>query len=87
MLSVSSPFAGTECTILASAKPVTAAHFSGRVFCRAVIVMIRRTGVFHPIRQKLQIKKIGRLGRWSAHHVHLLERQTDANANTKRLPN
>jgi hypothetical protein len=36
--------------------------------------MIRRTGFFHPCRQKLQIKKIDRLDGRSAHHVHLLER-------------
>jgi hypothetical protein len=42
--------------------------------------MIRRTGFFHPCRQKLQIKKIGMLDGRSVHHVHLLEQQTEANA-------
>jgi hypothetical protein len=45
-----------------------------------MIVMFRRTGFFYPGRQKLQIKKIGRLGGRSAHHVDLLEQQTEANA-------
>jgi hypothetical protein len=42
--------------------------------------MLRRTWFFYPRRQKLQIKKIGRLDGRSAHHVHLLEQQTEANA-------
>ena len=79
-LSTSSAIAGGECSILVSANPVAAAQFSRRLFCRVMIVMIRRTGLFHPCRQKLQIKKIGRLDGRSAHHVHLLEQQTEANA-------
>ena len=85
MSGLSSPFAGAECSILVSATPVAAAQFSGRLYSRLVVIMIRRTGFFHPCRQKLQIKKIDRLGCRSAHHVHLLERHTDANANTQRL--
>ena len=44
-----------------------------------MIVKLRRTRFFYPCRQKLQIKKVGRLGRRSAHHVVLLEQQTEAN--------
>src|SRR6266513_3166635 len=77
---LSSPFAGAECSILVSATPVAAAQFSRRLYSRVVVIMIRRTGFFHPCRQKLQIKKIDRLGCRSAHHVHLLERHTEANA-------
>ena len=74
MSGLSSPFAGAECSILVSATPVAAAQFSRRLFSRVMVVMIRRTGFFHPCRQKLQIKKIDRLDGRSAHHVHLLER-------------
>jgi hypothetical protein len=42
--------------------------------------MIRRAGFFHPRGQKLQIKKVAMLDGRSAHHVHLLERQLEANA-------
>jgi hypothetical protein len=72
-LSLSSSFAGRKRSILVSANPVAAAQFGRRLFCRVMIVMIRRTGFFHPCRQKLQIKKVGRLDGRSAHHVHLLE--------------
>jgi hypothetical protein len=71
---LSSPFAGTECSILVSANPVAAAQFSRRLYSRVMVVMIRRTGFFHPCRQKLQIEKIDRLDGRRAHHVHLLER-------------
>jgi hypothetical protein len=71
---LSSPFAGAECSILVSATPVAAAQFSGRLYSRVMVVMIRRTGFFHPCRQKLQIKKIDRLDGRRAHQVHLLER-------------
>ena len=47
-LSLSSPFAGGKRPILVSANPVAAAHFSMRLFSRVMIVMIRRTGFFHP---------------------------------------
>jgi acyl carrier protein len=80
VLLVLSPFAGAEFSIFVSATTVAAAQFSGRFFCRVMVVMIRCTGFFHPCRQKLQIKKIGRLDGRSAHHVHLLEQQTEANA-------
>jgi hypothetical protein len=79
-LRVLSPFAGAEFSIFVSATTVAAAQFSGRLFCRVLIVMIRCPGFFYPCRQQLQIKKIGRLGGRSAHHVHLLEQQTEANA-------
>jgi hypothetical protein len=69
--------------MLVSATAVAAAQFSRRLFCRVMVVTIRRTGFFHPRGQKLQIKKIGGLDRWSAHHVHLLEGQKEANANTR----
>src|SRR5882724_3630980 len=82
---LSSPFAGAECSIFVSATPVAAAQFSGRLYSRVMVVMIRRTGFFHPCRQKLQIKKIDRLDGRSAHYVHLLEWHTDANANTQGL--
>jgi hypothetical protein len=68
--------------MLVSATPVAAVQFSRQLFCRVMVVTIRRTRFFHPRGQKLQIKKIGRLDRWSAHDVHLLERQKEANANT-----
>jgi acyl carrier protein len=58
---------------------VAAAQFSMRLFSRVMIVKLRRTRFFYPCRQKLQIKKVGRLGRRSAHHVVLLEQQTEAN--------
>ena len=80
MLSLSSPVAGAECSIFMSATPVAAAQFGRRLFCCVMIVMFRCTGFFYPCRQKLQIKKIGRLDGRSAHHVHLLEQQTEANA-------
>ena len=78
-LSVFSPFAGPECSILVSAIAIAATQFSRRLFFRVMVVMIRRTGFFDPCRQKLQIKKIGSL-HGSAHHVLLLEAQTEANA-------
>src|SRR6478735_6834719 len=49
-----------------------------RLFSRVVIVMLRRTRFFYPCRQKLQIKKVGRLDGRSAHHVHLLEAEWKA---------
>src|SRR5215475_15987033 len=71
-----SPFAGAEFAILVSAITFAAAPFRRRLFCRVTVVMIRCAGFFHPRRQKLQIKKIGSLDGRSAHHVHLLERQS-----------
>src|SRR5262249_42229060 len=67
VLSLSPPFTGMECTILVSAEPLAAAQFSGRLFHRVTVVMICRTGVFHPRGQKPQIKKIRRLDGRSAH--------------------
>src|SRR5438046_8336486 len=72
VLSVFSPFAGPECSILVSAIAIAATQFSRRLFFRVMVVMIRRTGFFDPCRQKLQIKKIGR-HHGSAHHVRLLQ--------------
>jgi hypothetical protein len=80
VLRVWSPFARAEFSILVSATTLAAAQFSGRFFCRVMVVMIRCTGFFYPCRQKLEIKKIGMLDGRSAHHVHLLEQQTEANA-------
>src|SRR5437764_11528259 len=78
-LSLFSPFAGPQCSILVSAIAIAATQFGRRLFFGVMVVMIRRTGFFDPCRQKPQIKKIGSLdGR--AHHVLLLERQTEANA-------
>src|SRR6476660_5486724 len=78
LLRLSSPFSGAECSILMPVTPVAAARFSRRLFRRVMIVMFRCTGFFYPCRQKLQIKKIGRLDSRSAHHVHLLEAEWKA---------
>ena len=78
-LSLFSSFAGPQCSILVSAIAIAATQFSRRLFFRLMVVMIRRTGFFDPCRQKLQIKKIASL-HGSAHHVLLLEPQTEANA-------
>src|SRR5262249_33688848 len=80
------PFAAAEFSILVPTITVAAAQFSGGLFRRVTVVMMRLSGFFHPCRQKLQIKKIGRLDGRSAHHVHLLEGKTEANANVSLLP-
>jgi hypothetical protein len=77
---VFSPLAGAEFSILVPAIAVAAAPFSRRLVCRVMVVMIRRAGFSHPCGQKLQIQEVARLDGRSAHHVHLLERQLEANA-------
>jgi hypothetical protein len=79
-LSISSALTGVEGSVFAPATAIAAALFSGGLLCRVTVVTICRTGFFHPCRQELEIKKIGRLDGRSAHHVHLLEPQTESNA-------
>jgi hypothetical protein len=81
-----SPFAGAKFSILVPASTVAAARSGGRFFARVMVVMIRCAGFFHPRRQKLQIKEIGRLDWRNAHHVHLLEQQPEANAKLNSSP-
>ncbi|MGE5207698.1 MAG: hypothetical protein ACM3KL_00045 [Alphaproteobacteria bacterium] len=56
-------------------------------FWCVVFVMIRSARFFDPGREKFKIKQIGRLDRRRAHHVHLLEWQTEANAKAQDRTN
>src|SRR5262245_14885389 len=80
VLRILSLLARAKLSILVSASTFAAARFGRRFFSRVMVVMIRCAGFLHPCRQKLQIKEIGRLDGRSAHHVHLLEQQPEANA-------
>ncbi len=70
--------------MFAFAVAVAASWFRRVLFCRVMVITIRRARFFNPCRQKLQINQIGSLN-GSTHQVHLLEGQTEANANVSRL--
>ena len=84
-LLISPAFPGAEFSIFVPANPVLARSVSRHLFRCVMLVMTRRPRFLDPGRQQLQIQKIGRLDWRSAHHVHLLEPETESNANTRRL--